>query len=99
MIPFSREELEAELAEKTRDLEVFVEARDKIRMRVIELRDSKSRLTPLPQWSGTDAVLGSLDLSIHAMERTIAELKQFLAASEKGRQFRVIEGDGDGNES
>ena len=35
------------------------------------LPDSKSELTPLPVWSGTDAVLGSLDLAIAAMEGTL----------------------------
>lgn len=74
----SREEIEAEIAEKSADLRAFMTARDIVRRRVLEVKDSQSRLTPLPTWSGTDAVLGSLDLSIHAMERTINELEQHL---------------------
>jgi hypothetical protein len=85
--------LESELKEKTEDLRVFTEARTLIRQRVLELRDSQSGLTPLTEWSGTDAVLGSLDLAIHAMERTIRELQQLFEASQKGRKFRVIHGD------
>jgi hypothetical protein len=85
--------LEAEIKEKSEDLRVFSEARSLIRRRVRELRDSQSNLTPLTEWSGTDAVLGSLDLAIHAMERTIQELKQLHEAAKSGRNFRVIHGD------
>lgn len=72
------QELEAEVEEKSLDLQAFMQARDIIRKRVLEVSDSASQLTPLPQWSGTDAVLGSLDLSIHAIERTLEELQQEL---------------------
>lgn len=78
----TRQELQAEIAEKTRDLEVFSQARELIRNRVREVMDSTSPLTPLPNWSGTDAVLGSLDLSINAMERTLDELKKWLRYAE-----------------
>lgn len=82
MEQLNRAELKAEIEEKTRDLEVFIEARRLIRERVLELQDSPTKLTPLPYWSGTDAVLGALDLSIHAMERTIAELHEWLRVEE-----------------
>ena len=72
---FTRQELEAEVEEKSLDLKAFMQARDIIRNRVVEVSDSKSQLTPLPMWSGTDAVLGSLDLATHAIERTLAELR------------------------
>ena len=68
-------EIQAEIDEKEKDCRAFSEAREIVRRRLIEVVDSQSRLTPLPEWSGTDAVLGSLDLAIHAMERTIKELK------------------------
>lgn len=90
-IEFTRELLEQEVAEKTADLEAFVRAREIIRRRVLEVADSKSPLTPLANWSGTDAVLGSLDLSIHAMERTLNELKQLLAGAPP-RRFTIIDG-------
>ena len=68
--------LKREIEEKTLDWKAFSEARTIIRARVLAVKDSASQLTPLPQWSGTDAVLGSLDLSIHAMERTLLELHE-----------------------
>lgn len=74
----TRPELQAEIEEKTLDLKAFVAAREIVRQRVWDVRDSQSKLTPLPTWSGTDAVLGSLDLAIHAMERTIGELQEML---------------------
>jgi len=78
----NRKDLEAEIEEKTLDWKAFSEARAIIRARVLEVRDSSlSQLTPLPQWAGTDAVLGSLDLSIHAMERTVLELNELLKIS------------------
>lgn len=81
----TREELRAEIDEKTEDLDAFVRARDIIRARVQAVADSQNKLTPLPNWSGTDAVLGSLDLSIHAMERTIEELRMWLKRVEDSR--------------
>jgi hypothetical protein len=71
----TKQELEEEIEEKGLDLQAFMQARDIIRKRVMEVSDSVCKLTPLPAWSGTDAVLGSLDLSIHAIERTLAELQ------------------------
>jgi hypothetical protein len=71
----TREQLQFEIKEKSRDLEVFTQARSLIRGRVLEVADSQSPLTPLPHWSGTDAVLGSLDLSISAIARTVEELQ------------------------
>ncbi len=90
----SRKELEDELREKSTDLDVFQQARTLIRNRVIEVSDSKSQLTPLPHWSGTDAVLGSLDLAIHAMERTVVELRAMLEISEPDEpHLRLVKGD------
>lgn len=93
------QQLRAEIEEKTKDLEAFTQARSIIRARVTEVGDSECVLTPLTTWSGTDAVLGSLDLSIHAMERTLDELKGLLAqAEEKKSRFEVIKGDGNGEQ-
>ena len=87
---WSRGELEAEISEKSEDLKAFSAARELIRHRVLEVQDSGSRLTPLPQWSGTDAVLGCLDLAIHSMERTLEELRALL--KEARPALRVIDG-------
>lgn len=85
--------LRREIEEKTLDWKAFSEARTIIRSRVLEVKDSTSQLTPLPQWSGTDAVLGSLDLAIHAMERTLLELNELrkFAEAEQPR-LKLIEG-------
>lgn len=87
----TREELRAEVEEKQQDLAAFLSARDIIRARLAEVRDSTSALTPLPNWSGTDAVLGSLDLAIHAMERTIEELSAFAQTlPEESPRLRLV---------
>jgi len=92
----SLEQVEAEIAEKTRDWQVFSDARAMIRARVLEVRDSTSPLTPLPTWSGTDAVLGSLDLAIHAMEHTLEELKALRRVAKP--RLTLIDGGADGAE-
>jgi hypothetical protein len=89
---WSAKELRAEVEEKSKDLAVFLRARDEIRARVMEVSDSQSKLTPLTQWSGTDAVLGSLDLACHAIERTLEELNVLLAQAEdkEERTLRLV---------
>lgn len=82
--------IQAEIDEKSKDLAAFLQAREIVRMRVLEVKDSPSVFTPLPTWSGTDAVLGSLDLSIHAMERTLRELHGYLKKAKP--RFEVIQG-------
>lgn len=87
---WNRTELEAEISEKSEDLKAFSTAREIIRHRVRTVVDSQSKLTPLPEWSGTDAVLGSLDLAIHSMERTLDELRELLKKAPP--TLRVIDG-------
>jgi len=85
--------LKQEIEEKTLDWKAFSEARSIIRARVLAVKDSASQLTPLPQWSGTDAVLGSLDLSIHAMERTLVELQGMLSQAEAAQpKLQLLDG-------
>lgn len=91
-------QLREEIEEIGKDLKAFLEARDIIRRRMMEVRDQVRQLTPLNNWSGTDAVMGSLDLSIHAMERTISELRQIEKAMLHDRKFRVVDGGEDGQE-
>lgn len=87
----TREELRSEIDEKRLDLAAFLSARDIVRARLLEVLDSKSVLTPLPNWSGTDAVLGSLDLAIHAMERTIEELSLLMQTlPEESPRLRLV---------
>lgn len=91
-ITLDPEVLRKEISEKSLDLAAFVEAREIVRRRVLEVRDSPSQLTPLPFWSGTDAVLGSLDLSIHMMEGTLLDLKRLLKDARRG--LTIIDGEG-----
>lgn len=89
----SRTEVLAEIEEKSADLEAFQKARDIVRQRVVAVQDSQSKLTPLPAWSGTDAVLGSLDLVCHAIERTLDELRDLLQTlPDEKPVFRVVGG-------
>lgn len=91
---FSRTELLAEIEEKSKDLDAFLKARDVVRARVVEVLDSNCKLTPLPNWSGTDAVLGSLDMACHAIERTLEELRDALSTTpEEKPTLRIIHGD------
>jgi hypothetical protein len=86
--------LNASLDEMTLDLRAFVSAREIVRSRVLEVKDSQNPFTPLPQWAGTDAVLGSLDLAIHAMERTISELNELKRSTSP--TLKLINGGADG---
>lgn len=94
----SRKEVQEEIQEKSLDLRTFLEAREMIRRRVLEVADSPSALTPLPQWSGTDAVLGTLDLVCHAIERTLIELRIMLRdlPEDTKPNLRIVTGDENG---
>lgn len=71
----SRRLVELELSEHEKDLAAFVSAYDTIHRRVQEVKDEQ-RLLTLVNWSGTSAVMGALELTIHAIERTVNELRE-----------------------
>lgn len=79
----SRRLVSLELQEHQADLKAFQDAYRCVHRRVQEVKDA-GQLMKLVNWSGTSAVMGSLELSIHAIERVVEELKQIL--------FRVDEG-------
>ena len=79
----SRSFVELELAEHTRDLAAFKGAYAQIHSRVLEVQDA-GRLMKLVNWSGTSAVMGSLELAIHAIERTVEELRDILKRLDAG---------------
>lgn len=95
MSDWTKSKVTAEIEEKSLDLKAFCEAREIVRARVLEVLDSQSPLTPLPNWAGTDAVLGSLDLAIHSMERTIDELRLLLQSARDDRAHLRVVGDED----
>lgn len=72
-----------ELAEHSLDLHVFSEAYEGIKRRVREVKD-EGRVMKLVEWSGTSAVMGSLELSIHAIERVVEELRDILKRIDNG---------------
>ena len=82
----SRSFVELELSEHIKDLAAFKRAYSQIHSRVLEVRD-EGRLMKLVNWSGTSAVMGSLELTIHAIERTVEELKDLLKRLDAGAIF------------
>lgn len=91
----TRTQILREIEEAEKDLDVFTRARDDVRRRVLEVADSSPRLLPFLNWSGTDAVLGSLDLVCHAVERTIDELKEALGNAPPEPRLRLVKEDHD----
>jgi hypothetical protein len=79
----SRRQVELELEEHEKDLSAFSSAYSLIHQRVVEVKD-EGRLMTLVNWSGTSAVMGSLELATHAMERTIEELRDILKRMDAG---------------
>jgi hypothetical protein len=79
----SRRLVALELAEHQDDLIAFRDAYGCIHRRVQAVKD-ESQIMKLVNWSGTSAVVGSLELSIHAIERVVEELKQILISIDNG---------------
>jgi hypothetical protein len=79
----SRTQIIEELVEHKLDLVAFRAAYAKIHVRVQEVKDEQ-RLLALVNWSGTTAVMGALELSIHAMERVVIELESLLSQIDSG---------------
>jgi hypothetical protein len=52
----------------------------------------------LVDWSGTAAVMGSLEMAIHAVERTVAELYSILQRIDSG-VIPNLDEDDDGNKA
>lgn len=66
--------LELEIAELRKDYVAFCTAYDLLCKRITESSETVPSRTPvLHTWSGTRAVIGSLEMSCHAIERTIIE--------------------------
>ena len=72
--PYSLSALEAELAELRKDHRAFGSAYETMRQRMLESNEVQPPRTPeLHTWSGSRAVVGSLEMAIHSIERTIIE--------------------------
>jgi hypothetical protein len=72
-----------EMSEAEKDIQAFKAAHEIIHARIQEVRD-ESRFLKLVEWSGTSAVMGSLDLAIHALERTYNEMENILYKIHEG---------------
>jgi hypothetical protein len=79
----SRQLVCLELREHQEDLKAFQDAYGSIHRRVQEVKD-EGQLMKLLNWSGTSAVMGSLELAIHAIEHVVDELKQLLLNIDMG---------------
>lgn len=72
-----------EREELRRDRHAFGTALDVMRKRLLESSEAP-RKPLLHEWSGTRAVVGSLEMSLHAIERTIDEVDRYIFAIERG---------------
>jgi len=82
---FSLKMTEREFSELQKDLEAFTVGYDAVRRRIQECLELDPPRSPqLHDWSGTSAVLGSLELSIHAIERTISGYREILEKLRSG---------------
>lgn len=79
----SRRAVALELREHETDLLTFRSAYSLIHRRVAEVKD-EGRLMKLVTWSGTAAVMGSLELTIHMIERMVDELRDILRQVDAG---------------
>ena len=77
--------LESELSEMRKDYVAFTRSYDILKQRLLESNEViPSRAPLLHEWSGSRAVVGALELSIHAIERTIGELDMLIQKVKSG---------------
>jgi hypothetical protein len=86
----SRREIVQEISQAQLDLRAFQTAYHVIHQRVLEVKDGE-QMMKIAEWSGTQAVMGSLDLAIHSIERTIEELKDIVRRIDSGEIPNVDE--------
>lgn len=79
----SRRLINEELADTKLDLKAFSAAYSCVHNRIQGVKD-EGRMLQIVNWSGTAAVMGTLELSIHALERTMEEMKVILRRIDNG---------------
>ena len=101
MQALSLKKLREELEELRLDRAAFVSAYDTMKKRVQESANASRAQPPLYKWSGTRAVMGSLEMAIQRIEQNISEYFEAIRLVESGRiensdlvrpTFGVIEG-------
>lgn len=77
--------LRRELEELRHDRDAWGQALSVIRRRITESNELPIPRRPiLHEWSGTHAVVGSLEVTLHNIERTIEEMKELIRKVEDG---------------
>lgn len=85
MSGYSLTALEVELEELRKDRFAFGSANDIMRQRILDSSEAEpSRSPELHTWSGTRAVVGSLEMAIHSIERTIVEYDALIQRVKSG---------------
>ncbi len=82
---YSRSTLVREKEELHRDLVSFSQAYEILRKRVLDSNELEIPRRPLlHEWSGTRAVIGSLEMAIHAIERTLTGTAEIIRQIDRG---------------
>ncbi len=85
MTGFSLSWLQREREELRRDRHAFAESLDILKRRILESNETDIPRQPLfHQWSGTRACVGSLEMSLNAVERTINEMDTLIEKIQNG---------------
>lgn len=85
MQSFSLSWLRREQDELRRDRNAFFESLSVLKRRIEESNETDVPRKPLlHEWSGTRAAVGSLEMALHAVERTLAEVDQLIVGIENG---------------
>lgn len=80
--------LKREFEELRRDRHAFASALDILQRRIVESNETEIPRRPiLHEWSGARASVGSLEMSLHAIERTLEEMGQLILAIENGEML------------
>lgn len=77
--------LSRELCELRKDRDAWTKALSVLKARILESNELEIPRRPiLHEWSGTRAVIGSLEVTMHQIERTIEEVKELIRRIEDG---------------
>lgn len=85
MEAYSLSWLQREREELRRDRAAYATSLDILTRRVLESNETDIPRRPLlHEWSGTRACIGSLEMALHAVERTLNEVTNLISAIENG---------------
>jgi hypothetical protein len=93
MANYSLSWLKREKDELLKDRTAFASSLDILRKRVLESNETEVPRQPLlHEWSGARAVVGSLEMALHAIERTIEQMDDLIFSIESGQVPNKDEG-------